>query len=114
MAVIMVQIGPKDFVPISTRPHVPKSLCHVGVPEGARYGDIITRDATMLPLVIVSPIQLDDGSGESMFSFQHDPSYRIIGSVYESIEPLLPALEGRGIQFNYAAYGIRDSHGTLY
>ena len=104
MAEITVQIGPGRFARISTRPLIPQELYRI--PEGARYGDIITRPSTMLPLVIVSPYQLDDGSGERSFSFQHDPSYRIIGSVYESIAPLLPALEGRGIGFNYVAYGL--------
>ena len=106
MAEITVQVGPGSFARISTRPPIPQELYHMGIPEGARYGDIITRPSTMLPLVIVSPYQLDDGSGERSFSFQHDPNYRIIGSVYESLEPLLPALEGRGIAFNYVAYGL--------
>jgi hypothetical protein len=102
----MVQVGTNRYVPISERPLVPKHLRHAGVPEGARYGDIVIRPCASIPLVIVSPGVLDDGSGQRNFSFQRDPRYRIIGSVYESIDPLLPLLEATGRTFDSVAYGL--------
>lgn len=101
-----VQVGSNRYVPISERPLIPDSLKHAGVPEGARYGDIIIRPCSGIPLIIVSPSVLDDGSGQRAFSFQHDPRYKIIGSIYESTDPLLPLLEATGRQFNMAVYGL--------
>jgi hypothetical protein len=92
MKEIRVQVGPNAFAPISTRPLVPQHMRHAGIPDGARYGDIISRPQTSFPLVIVSPHQLDDGSGQRSFTYQRDPNYKIIGSVYESTELLLPLL----------------------
>lgn len=91
-------------IPLVEKEEIPSAFYH----HGKRIGDIIFRESVGIPLIVCGYESLDDGSGSWGYLFFRDPSYKVIGNIYETgIEPLLPFLNSQGKQFDYESYGLQ-------
>ena len=90
-------------IPLTEKEEIPSAFYH----HRKRIGDIVLRESTGIPLIVCSYNSLDDGSGSWSYLFFEDPSYKVVGNIYEDgIDLLRTYLKLQGKEFDYKSYGL--------